>query len=190
MCASILCIICWRRPTTHSTLISCEHVTVPYLPSKPSFLHFLSKILQNLLRNFSDWLTTFIVTKEGRCHRSLKLRRISAGLSTGKENWIYIFFFNHDHLLTLPLHYFNFCFLSPLCLLDVVLIWLYTRGIMPNVCLQNERMRHIEHYVVQKSINEGNNTHWPLELHKKRPISLSKIMFCHHVYSCLRWNSH
>lgn len=54
---------------------------------------------------------------------------------------------------------------------------------MPNVCLQNERMQY-----KKRSINKGNNTYWPLALHKKRPISLSNIMVCHHICSCLHWN--
>lgn len=104
------------------------------------------------------------------------------------------FLFHHDHLLTLPSRWIAdleflsnsasySCFLSPLCLSDRALIQLYTRGMMPNVFLQNEKMQY-----KKGSIKKGNNTNWPLALHKKRPISLSKIMFYHHVCSCLHWN--
>lgn len=146
MRASIMCTVCWRRPATDSTLISCEHHS-----SISTFITLFStfsvKDLAKFIEKFSHWLTTFVVTKQGRCPRSSQLRKTSSFEYWEGESDMY-FLFHHDHLLTLPSRWIAdleflsnstsySCFLSPLCLSDRALIQLYTRGTMPNVFLQN-----------------------------------------------------
>lgn len=90
------------------------------------FAAFSVKDLATFFKTFSHWLTTFVVTKQGRCPKSSQLRKTSS-FEYGEGEVDLYFLFNHDHLLTLPSRwtadleflsnsasYFNFCFLSPL----------------------------------------------------------------------------